>query len=261
MGHVSQLQVVRVDERREKRPPSPSPPSIPSAKLQLRFLDPLLSRSQPSSGYADEHILWLCDADPPLRGLYDEPNPDAQSCEKIDQSVDTEQVDAPPHKLADAGLCDAEEFRCLSLFQTAFCDGLLQVNHQIRTHLQVLGVLGREAEVAKDITSRTGDFEFHEMLTLLVLHAPSAASGIGSWRSPTPGAASGGTASRTRGEHTLLPPAWRCRRLDALDRYECESPGHLGRRWSSVSSHLVAAPVELARAGIPLPSVRQRERL
>jgi hypothetical protein len=60
----------------------------------------------------------------------------------VNKGINAEQVDAPPHKLADAGLRNAEEFRCLNLFQTARRDGLLQVDHQIRTHLQVFGLLG-----------------------------------------------------------------------------------------------------------------------
>lgn len=47
----------------------------------------------------------------------DKADPDAQAGEKGDQGVATEQVDTSPHKLADTGLCDAEKFCRLGLFQ------------------------------------------------------------------------------------------------------------------------------------------------
>src|SRR3990172_3226688 len=107
---------------------------IPSSQQLNPDLDSLWARAEMRPAWLSPRELG--DSNAPLGGPYNEPDTDAQACEKIDQGVDAVQVDAPTHKLADAGLRDAEEFRCLCLFQPACRDGLLQLDHQIPTHLQ-----------------------------------------------------------------------------------------------------------------------------
>lgn len=69
------------------------------------------------------------------------------------QGVDTESIDLPAHKVADARLRDPEELGGLGLCQATRLDQFTEVNHQVGPHLEVGRLFLGESKIAEDITS------------------------------------------------------------------------------------------------------------
>jgi hypothetical protein len=55
---------------------------------------------------------------------------DPTPSEHVDQGVDTEEIDLAPDKVADARLCDAEQFGSIGLGQAAALDQLSDRDHE-----------------------------------------------------------------------------------------------------------------------------------
>jgi hypothetical protein len=77
---------------------------------------------------------------------------DAGVSQHLHQAVDAEKVDLAPLEIADSRLTDAEELRGLGLGETAGVDELGKLDHQLRAHLEVLGLLMPETQVFEDVT-------------------------------------------------------------------------------------------------------------
>ena len=72
----------------------------------------------------------------------------AEAGQYVDQRISTEQVDTPPKEIADARLSHAEDLGCRFLLETARCNELLHLNHEIRPDQEMLGLVVAKPEQA-----------------------------------------------------------------------------------------------------------------
>ncbi len=84
-------------------------------------------------------------------------NPDSGASEHIDQGVAAEEIDAPPHQVADARLGDPEQLRGLDLRQVSVLHQLADREHQRRAQFEVRRFLLAEAKIQENIAARRRD--------------------------------------------------------------------------------------------------------
>jgi hypothetical protein len=72
-------------------------------------------------------------------------NTDTQAGEHVDERVSTEQIYPAPKQVAHPRLCYAENFGRLGLLEASGRDQLLDLDHQVGSDEQVLGLVGRKA--------------------------------------------------------------------------------------------------------------------
>src|SRR5439155_14953887 len=90
--------------------------------------------------------------DPPAR-RGDEPDLDPQTSQHVDESIGAEEVDAAAQQVADSRLADSKQLGGLSLFQAQRPKRLLEPDHEVGAHQEVLRFARRESEVAKYISA------------------------------------------------------------------------------------------------------------
>ena len=77
------------------------------------------------------------------------------------------EIDPSAKEVADTGLRHAEFLGCLSLLKATGGDELLNLDHEIRSDQEMLGLFAAEAEVAEHITGRGRHLELHGSPNLL----------------------------------------------------------------------------------------------
>jgi hypothetical protein len=92
---------------------------------------------------------------------YDEFHASACMTQHGNQGVDAKAVNPASDEIANAGLTDPKEGGGLGLGQTTSLDHFAELDHEIRTQLEVLGLLRREAEITKHIASGPTTFSGH----------------------------------------------------------------------------------------------------
>jgi hypothetical protein len=88
----------------------------------------------------------------------------------IDKRVRTEQVDPPTEKIANTGLGYIEYLGCISLFEAARRDELLNLDHQIRSDQQMLGLFVPKPNVTEYIPCGRRDLQFQSIPPLSRSH-------------------------------------------------------------------------------------------
>ena len=86
----------------------------------------------------------------------------AKPGQHVDERVRTEQVDSPTEKIANTGLGYTEYLCCVSLFEAAGGDELLNLDHQVRSDQQMLGLFVPKPDVTEYIPSGRRDLQFHD---------------------------------------------------------------------------------------------------
>lgn len=75
----------------------------------------------------------------------------AEPGQHVDQRVVTEQVDTPAEEIADTGLGYPDYLGRDTLLETARCDELLHLYHEICANQQMLGLFAAKPQVTKYI--------------------------------------------------------------------------------------------------------------
>jgi len=87
------------------------------------------------------------------RWSQDKSHAHSQARQHVDQSVGAKQVDPAAKEVTHSRLSYAQDFRDVSLSVSAGRDPFLNLNHKVRTDLEVLSFLYVEAEVTKNIAA------------------------------------------------------------------------------------------------------------
>ncbi len=87
----------------------------------------------------------------PCSALCREAHSDAGPGQHVDEGIDAEAMQAPPNEIVHAWLAHAQQLRGLSLRELAARNQLLEGEHEVRPHAEVLGFHTGESEVAEDI--------------------------------------------------------------------------------------------------------------
>ena len=84
-------------------------------------------------------------------GLNDDPHLHTETGEHVDEGLDAEQMQAPTQEIAHARLAHLQQLRKLRLLESARGDDLLDLNQEIRSDYQVLGLLLGEPEIPETL--------------------------------------------------------------------------------------------------------------
>src|SRR2546422_11776231 len=86
--------------------------------------------------------------------------------EHLDEAVSAKELNFPPHEIADARLCHAEQLSRLCLSETAILDQLAETDHEVGANAQVLGFVVRKPEVTKNVARRAANSHSHSFSSL-----------------------------------------------------------------------------------------------
>jgi hypothetical protein len=84
--------------------------------------------------------------------LYSEPT------EHVDQRLDAEEMQPAPQEIANAGLTHLQQLCELRLLEPSRCRDLLDLDQKVSSDHEVLGLMRREAEIAKHVPAGRCDF-------------------------------------------------------------------------------------------------------
>ena len=84
----------------------------------------------------------------------------AKPGQHVDERIRTEQIDPSTKEIADARLGHTEYLDCSSLFETARLDELLNLDHQVRSDQQMLGLFVPKPEVTEYVPSGRRNLQF-----------------------------------------------------------------------------------------------------
>src|SRR5882724_8537884 len=93
------------------------------------------------------------------------------TCEHLDQSIDTEQIDPATHKIADARLRHSKQLRGLRLGDLPSLDEPGDLPHELRSQLEAFCFLPVEAEIAEHIPTRSFNLGCHGYFLFRVFRA------------------------------------------------------------------------------------------
>src|SRR5438094_2594665 len=88
----------------------------------------------------------------------------ARPGEHVDQGVDAEAMEAPPHEIVHARLAHAQELRRPALGEPAARNESLERQHELGPDAEVLGLHGGKPQVAEDVGRALRDLDRHRSL-------------------------------------------------------------------------------------------------
>src|SRR5204863_6635616 len=95
---------------------------------------------------------------PPQR-LNHESHLHPEAAEHVDQRFDAEEMQATPQEIADARLAHLQQLRELRLLEASRRRDLLNLDQEVRSDDEVLGLLSGEAEIAKHVAAGRRNFQ------------------------------------------------------------------------------------------------------
>jgi len=87
----------------------------------------------------------------PCSALCREAHSDSGPGQHVDEGIDAEAMQAPPNEIVHAGLAYAQQLRGLGLRKLAARNQLLEGEHEVSPHAEVLALRAGESEIAEDI--------------------------------------------------------------------------------------------------------------
>jgi hypothetical protein len=113
----------------------------------------------------------------PLARRGDEADLDSQASQHVDESVGAKKIDATAQHVADSRLANSEELGGLSLLQAPRLKLLLEPDHEVGAHEEVLCLVGREPKISEDVSAGASHSRFglvrHRTLRLVASAWPS----------------------------------------------------------------------------------------